>query len=282
MSKSDQNAAKSQAQGQIATNNTNETAVNQTATGVLNTAQGTAANLLPGITGGYQDIASTGGYDPNIAGTINTTFGNLATTGGVSDADALSMQNRAAEAAKSTYQTGQDAAARSSAATGGYGATGGAIQSNLARQGSQAAATAVEDTNASITGLKQSGMVAGAQGLASTQQNQAANKLSATAGLTNIYGMNESQVSTTVSQILQNYQQTGQLNNQDLTILTNLATQPGIFDKIVGAIGTFGGAAAGVMSGIGTMNSAMNCPSMPSGGGSNGGDEAPDENYGDD
>ena len=254
MSKSDQNAVKSQANNQIATNNANEANANQTAQGVLSTAQGTAASLLPSITGGYQDIASTGGYDPTIAGTINTTFGNLATTGGVSDADANAMQNQAAEAAKSTYQTGQDAAARSSAATGGYGATGGAIQANLARQGSQAAATAVEDTDASITGLKQSGMIAGAQGLNTSQQNQATNKLSATAGLTNIYGMNESQVSTTVSQILQNYQQTGQLNNQDLTILTNLANQPGVFDKIVGTIGTLGGAAAGVMSGIGAMN----------------------------
>ena len=158
------------------------------------------------------------------------------------------------EGLENPCQTGQDSAARASAATGGYGATGGAIQANLARQGSQAAATAVEDTNASITGLKQSGMIAGAQGLNTSQQNQATNKLSATAGLTNIYGMNESQVSTTVSQILQNYQQTGQLNNQDLTILTNLANQPGVFDKIVGTIGTLGGAAAGVMSGIGAMN----------------------------
>ena len=120
MSKSDQNAVKSQANNQIATNNANEANANQTAQGVLSTAQGTAADLLPSITGGYQDIASTGGYDPTIAGTINTTFGNLATTGGVSDADANAMQNQAAEAAKSTYQTGQDSAARASAATGGY------------------------------------------------------------------------------------------------------------------------------------------------------------------
>jgi len=254
MSKSDQNKSKDQAQQQIATNNANAADANKTATGVLSTAQGTAANLLPGITGGYQDIASTGGYDPAMAGTINTTFGNLATTGGVSDTDANSMRNRAAEAARSTYATGADAAARSAAATGGYGATGGAIQEDLARKGSQAAATAVEDTNASITGMKQSGMVAGAQGLSNVQQNMAGNKLSATAGLTNIYGMNENQVSTTVSQILQNYQQTGQLNNQDLTILTNLANQPGVFDKIMSTVGTLGGAAAGVMSGIGAMN----------------------------
>jgi hypothetical protein len=250
MSKSDQNQAKTQAQGQITTNNQNQAAASGQLNSVLGTAQNNASSLFPGITQSYADISGTGGYDPSILGTINQTNTNLATTGGISDADANSMRNRASEAARSTYATGQDAATRSSAATGGYGSTGGAIQSDLARKGSQAAATATEDTNASITGLRQSGMVAGASGLNQTQQNLTGNKLAATAGATNVYGMNESQVNTTISQILQNYQQTGQLNNQDMSILTNLANQPGVFDKIVSTIGTLGGAAAGVISAV--------------------------------
>jgi len=253
MSKSDQNKAKTQAQGQIDTNNQNAATASGQMNSVLGTATGNANNLFPGITGNYSDISGTGGYDPNVLNTINQTGTNLTTTGGISDADANSMRNRASEAARSTYQTGQDAMQRANMATGGYGVTGGAIQEDLARKGSQAAATAVEDTNASIAGIKQSGQIAGTGILGQTQQNLTGNKLAATAGLTNIYGMNESQVSTTVSQILQNYQQTGQLNNQDLTILTNLANQPGVFDKIMSTIGTLGGAAAGVMSGIGDM-----------------------------
>lgn len=250
MSKSDQKAAKNQTNNQIATNNANAADVNNKATGVLNTAQSNAASLFPGITQNYSDISGSGGYDPSILGTINATNTDLATTGGISDVDVTSMQNRAAEAAKASYSVGADAAARSAAATGGYGATGGAIQADLARKGSQAAATAVEDTNASITGMKQAGKEAGAAGLAQTQQNLVGNKLTATSGMTNIYGMNESQVNSTISQILQNYQQTGALNNQDLSVLTNLANQPGVFDKIVGTIGTLGGAAAGVMGAL--------------------------------
>ena len=56
--------------------------------------------------------------------------------------------------------------------------------------------------------LRDAEQVAGATGLSNVQQNIAGNRLQATTGLTNIYGMNETQVNTTVGQILQNYQQT--------------------------------------------------------------------------
>lgn len=233
MSKADQTATKQKADQQIATNNANAGVVGSQLNSTLGTAQSNAAGLLPGITSGYADISTTGGYDPAQLNTINNTFGDLATTGGISGADQVSMQNRAAEAAKSAYSTGADAASRSAAATGGYGATGGAIQADLARKGSQAAATAVEDTNASITGMRQAGQVAGATGLNTTQQNQVGNKLAGLGGQSNIYGMNEAQATQTIGQIMQNYQQTGSLNNQDLSILTNLANQPGMMDKIM-------------------------------------------------
>ena len=100
--------------------------------------------------------------------------------------------------------------------------------------------------------MQQQGQIAGAAGLSTVQQNMAGNKLAATGGLTNVYGMNEQQVTATVNQIIQNYQMTGQLDNQDLSILTNLANQPGVFDKIVSTIGTLGGAGAGVIAAINT------------------------------
>ena len=92
----------------------------------------------------------------------------------------------------------------------------------------------------------------------------AGNKLAATGGLTNVYGMNEQQVTATVNQIIQNYQMTGQLDNQDLSILTNLANQPGVFDKIVSTIGTLGGAGAGIINAIGGLSGGN---STPGGGG---------------
>lgn len=246
MSKSDQNQAKSLARGQTDKNNQNEAAASSTLNGILGTAQGNASNILPGVTSGYSDIATTGGGSDPIA---RETYTKLATTGGISPEDAQAIKSEASDAARSTYQTGQAQASRTAAATGGYGDTS-AVQALLARQGSEAAANASTNSQAELARIKQPGQIAGAQGLAAGQQSQTSNKLAALSGQSNIYGMNEQQINTTVGQILQNYQQTGTLNNQDLAILTNLANQPGVFDKIVGTIGTLGGAAAGVLGAI--------------------------------
>jgi hypothetical protein len=244
MSKSDQSAAKKQANQQVASNQANQQSADVTLRNILGTAQGTAASALPSITGTYSDIANTGGADAS-----SPYFTNLATTGGISSDEETAIRNTAGATARSTYQTGADAAARTAAATGGYGLSG-AVATDLARQGSQAAATAETAADASIVGLRQGGQIAGAQGLQAGSQNQTQNRLSAAGGLTNVYGMNQNQIASTVDAILRNYQQTGTLNNQDLSILTNLANQPGVFDKIVGTIGTLGGAAAGVIKAV--------------------------------
>jgi hypothetical protein len=250
MSKSQQTGVTNQANQQIQQNNANEGAVNSQLQPILSTAEGNANTLLPSITGGYSDIASTGGYDPTVLGNINATNTNLAANGGISPGQVASMEDKASQAAQSTYQTGQAAAERAQAATGGYGVSG-SITGSLARQGSEAATQAAQNVSGSIAQIQQQGEIAGAQGLQQTQQAQTGNKLTALAGNTNIYGMNENQVSTTVSQILQNYQQTGQMNAQDMAILTNLANQPGVFDKIVSTIATLGNTMAGIM---GAMN----------------------------
>jgi len=262
MSKSAQNQVKTATQQQQQQNDTIATNIDNQINSVQGTAASTAASILPGVTSGYSDIAATGGYDPSVLGSINSTYGNLATTGGITPDQIASMQDTASQAAQSTYQTGAAEAEREQAATGGYGVSG-SILGNLARKGSEAGAQAAESVEGSIAGLQQQGQIAGAAGLSSTQQNIASNKLAATSGLTNIYGMNEQQVTATVSQILQNYQQTGQLNNQDLSILTNLANQPGVFDKIVSTIGSLGGAASGIMNALPTSGSS----STPGGGG---------------
>jgi hypothetical protein len=269
MSKAQQSSTYSAAQGQMQQNQSNEASANTQIQGVLSGAENTASSVLPGVTSGYSDLAGSGGgldttaenaYSTLAAGTPQAT--TLANTGGLSPSGIQAMKDEASQAAQSTYATGQAAAARTAAATGGYGNTS-AVQENLARTGGQAAATATQNELASITGMQQqgeeagtsllqSGMTSGAGGLAAGQQNVTSNKLAALGGATNIYGMSESQVTSTVSQILQNYQQTGQLNASDMGVLQNLANQPGVFDKIISTIGTLGGAAGGVMSGIGT------------------------------
>lgn len=271
MSKGQQKQTYTATQQQEAANTANEASANSTLQGMLGTAQGNAASELPGITAGYSDIASTGG---GVNQTSNDTYTNLAgglasakdlaTTGGISDASIQAMKDQASQAAQSTYATGAAQGARTAAATGGYGNTS-ALQSQNQRQSADAAATATTNELASITGMQQAGkeagtsllgseMSTGAGGLATQQQNTTANKLSALSGQSNIYGMNESQATTTASQILQNYQQTGQLNNQDLSILANLSEQPGVLDSIIKSVGSLGGAAGSILTGIAAIN----------------------------
>lgn len=247
MSKADQRNVKSQAQAQQQQTNTNAGAAGEQISSVLGTAKTNADAALPGIQSGYSDIAGTGGFDPAIIGQIQGTYSDFAKTGGISDASATAMRNRSAEAAKGTYDVAAAGAERARAATGGYGDTSAAVSSDLARKGSQAASTAVTGIDASIAALRQSGQLAGAGGLVSSTQAQTGNKLAALGGMTNIYGLNENEVNSMVDAIIKNYQTQGTLNNQDLSILTNLANQPGVFDKIVSTIGTIGGAGAGVL-----------------------------------
>ncbi len=76
----------------------------------------------------------------------------------------------------------------------------------------------------------------------------AGNRLQAAGGLTNVYGLNLNEIHNTVDSIINNYKTTGELSIQDRQILTNLANQPGVYDKIIGTIATLSGAATGVIS----------------------------------
>ncbi len=210
MSKADQQAVKSQAQNQISANNQFASQTGSQLQGILGGFQGIGKSILPSVVSGYGDIASTGGISPEQISAI---------------------QSRASGAASGAYDTAASDYRRQLAGTGGYGLSGSGIDT-LARKGSQAAAGTAVDTSASLAGL------------------QSSNRLAAIGGLANVYGLTESEALQTVNQILQNYQATGQLNNQDLSILTNLANQPGIFDKILGTVGTIGGAAAGVLGSL--------------------------------
>jgi hypothetical protein len=270
MSKAQQSQTYNNAQNQQTLNNANEATANTTLQGALGTAQGNAASMLPGIMSGYSDIAGTGG---GINQTSNDTYSSLAggldsakslaANGGISPASIQAMEDQASQAAQSTYATGAAQEARTAAATGGYGNTA-ALQAQNQRQSGQAAAQATTNELASITGMQQAGeeagtsllgseMSTGAGGLAQQQQNQTANKLAAVGGEANVYGMNVQQATATVSQILQNYQQTGQLNNQDMSIMANIAEQPGIFSQVISGLGSLGGLAGSLMTGISSL-----------------------------
>lgn len=260
MSKSQQKSTYNTASGQVQTNTSNEAAANAQLQGVLGTAQQNTSNLYPAITGGYGDVYSTGGYDPGALTTITNDATNLATTGGVTPAQVGALQDESAAAAASAYKTAGAEAQRRAAITGGYG-EGGAIDAYMARQASNAGSAAAQQAIGTITPMIQQGEIAGAGILNTTQQNMAANKLAALGGTSNIYGLNDAQVTATLNQILTNYNQTGQLNANDIKIMAEIAnSQKGLGANLLNIIQTLGGVASGIMG------------SLPQGGGGGGGD----------
>jgi hypothetical protein len=246
MSKSDQNAQRAAITQDISQTQKKSGDISGQLNEILGGARETNDYTLPHITGNYEDILSSGGYNPSIGGNITNTYTNFMNTGGISDSDAVAMRNRAQRAAQGTYEDAGKIAERQQAATGGYGASG-AILGDLARKGSQAAERASTDTNADIAKLVQTGKLAGASGLSDMQNREAQNRLAAAGGLSNIYGLNINEVNNTVDNIVRNFQVTGQLTNADRQILADLANQPGVYDKIINTIATLGGTGAGVI-----------------------------------
>src|ERR1700734_957174 len=101
MSKNQQKQTFNAANTQESANNTNEGTVSGQLNPILGTAQSNAAGLLPSLTSGYSSLSQPGGgYNPAIAGTINATDTNLATTGGLNPAQISAMQNQAVSGAQ--------------------------------------------------------------------------------------------------------------------------------------------------------------------------------------
>lgn len=114
--------------------------------------------------GGFQNFINTGGFTPNDIG---------------------SMRARAVSPIRSAYDT----AKRDVMRFGGSGAGRGTLMARLARQGGQAMSEGVTNANAQIAGLKQQGMLQGAQGMAG------------------LYGTAPGQTSLQSKNVLQNAQQ---------------------------------------------------------------------------
>lgn len=224
--------------------------------------------LYPQLTSSYGDIMATGGYDPAVLGNLRDVYSEYTKTGGVSEAEAGAMRSRAHQAAIGAYDVSKQEAQRIASATGGYGDTSAATQASLARKGSQAAERATIGSDAEIARLRQGGRLQGAAGMTGLEQSQVQNKLSAAAGMSNIYGLSVQEASRVVDQILDNYRTTGQLTADQQAQLQQLANMPGVFDKIMGAIGTIGGAAGGVMGGLGMLGvSGAGVPAVGTGAG---------------
>jgi len=200
MSNSNKNLASSYATSQINANNKVSGIADAQLNSILGNAGSTASSFLPGIQSGLSDFEQTGG---------------------ISAADRAAMTTSAAGAAESAYSTAADQYERSIMGTGGYGSSG-AASAELARAGSEAGSKAAVNLQSNLASLTQSGKLAGLS------------------GASNIYGLSQSQVSQTMAQILQNYAQTGSLNNEDIAILQHLSAQPGFAMQLSQGLGNVG------------------------------------------
>lgn len=208
--------------------------------------------LFPGVASGYSTIAGTGGYSPEALNTLNSGYQDFINTGGIAPSDEAAMINKAGQVGRSAYRTGSDQLSRQIAATGGYGFTAANVN-QLARGESEAASNATNNAEAALVGMKQSGKLSGLSGVGQTQQNLVGNQLNALNGSSQLYSTNVQAAQNTMQQILQNFATTGQLSNEDIKILSGIASEPGWGTNTINAIGTIGGAAAGVMSGLGKL-----------------------------
>jgi hypothetical protein len=175
-------------------------------------AQGGAQNTqLQNLLAGQQGQAAQD-YSTAAAG-----YGNFAQTGGLSPSDISTLQSSATQGVGDVYQSLEDEASRRAATTGQSAA---ADIAQLGRQAGEAESNALTNVNAQLAGMIQGGKEFGV------------------AGQGGLYGMDVQQMETTVNQILQNFEATGQLSNADLAILQKIGAQPGVGSNILNTIAT--------------------------------------------
>lgn len=237
------------------------------------------ANLRTSLAG----MAPSGGYDPAQLAQTLSGYGTMADTGGFSAMDRQNYLNQATSGSTSLASNLAAAAQRSAAASGG--SAGSSLADIQRTAGSQAA----DATTGALTGLNQqinANKLAGLGGLAGTEQSLAAARQgisgqqaslesgvaggsraiaglqsglesgvaggvqAANQGISNLFNTATGQVTALGQQVLQGLGLQYGTEAQGSQILQELSKNPGLFQTIVGDIGTIGGAAAGVMKGI--------------------------------
>lgn len=217
--------------------------------GILGGYQANASNLFPQINSGYNSLSEAGGgYNPADLSTIDTAYTDLS-QGGISPSQLAALTGQAQSSAEAGYKTAWQQMQQQIAATGGYGFTG-AAENELARGASQAGSTATNNLLASLVAQQSQNKATGASGLNTLNQGMTANQLQALSGQQGLYNTNVSASTQTLQQILQNFQATGQLSNEDLKILAGIGSEGGAGTYALNALGTAGGVAAGILGAI--------------------------------
>jgi hypothetical protein len=251
-------------------------------TNAANNAINSANGTIPGVIAGTQ--ASQGQANQNQQGSFNggqaalgtaggivqtagtnaesavPTYSSMAETGGFTPDQQTTYLNRATQGVAGTYDVLGQAAKNREAATGGLG-TGGDI-SQMARQGTQAQASATENAQADLNQQINANKLAGAQGLvntAATEGGLAGQENTSAAVDAGYYNTSTNQLTTQGQQILNALGIQYGTDENGAQILGQLSKDPTTFQQWLSAIGGAAGTAAGIAGGI------------PTGGGGGGG-----------
>jgi hypothetical protein len=249
MAKSQTNAATSASKNLI-TQAQNQTAPIiaglQSQSGQLQQNQG---NLYTDITGPMQqqnqDIYGIGG---NIVSQAQP----LATTGGFTPQSEQDFIRQATEGTQATYGVLENQAQQARTATGGLG-TGGAL-SQMARQLSQGQDQATLNAKVGLNQLETSNKIAGmgAEATGAGVQQTATNEQGAL--LSNLYNQTTGHITAIGQQVLQAMGLNFNTQAEAINALTQLSKNPGFLQTVLGDVTSLGGAAAGVLGGLGSYN----------------------------
>jgi hypothetical protein len=221
---------------------------------------------------GYGNYARTGGFTPGQSQAFIRS--STAGTSGIYDALRANLARRQAQTGgyapgftSSTARLTREAAGRTAEADT---AANVALQGQI-RAGREAGLGGLVTTGAQRAGLEtglESGIAAGRRagvtGAAGLEGEVAAGRRATTtaqAGLettiaqlkqagygqmANLFSGLSGQAATSMNQIIQSYQSTGQLTSQDIANLTQMGIQPGLFSNIMKGISTGVGAVVGI------------------------------------
>jgi hypothetical protein len=221
---------------------------------------------------GYGNYARTGGFTPGQSQAFIRS--STAGTSGIYDALRANLARRQAQTGgytpgftSSTARLTREAAGRTAEADT---AANVALQGQI-RAGREAGLGGLVTTGAQRAGLEtglESGIAAGRRagvtGAAGLEGEVAAGRRATTtaqAGLettiaqlkqaghgqmANLFSGLSGQAATSMNQIIQSYQTTGQLTSQDIQALTQMGIQPGLFSNIMKGISTGVGAVVGI------------------------------------
>jgi hypothetical protein len=238
---------------------------------------GMSPEQVAAVRGGYQNLMATGGLSDATAdamrrqaagsaqGVYATMGQNLARqqgiagTGGAGGETAEMARQAGQEAATATTganaQIGQLRQQGEIAGTQGLGQfeTGVGAANRAALSDIAAGRRAGVSEQAGVEANVAKGTLTASQANQDLATNAATQRIQAAGGLVNLYQSQPGYVTSLVNSIIQQQQVGGQLTTQQAQIMDELSKNPGLFANIMQGVTSLGGAAGGVMTGIGSI-----------------------------